>query len=618
MRVLLTFLTICLSFQLSIAGDLTFSDSKPQTNSTVKVSYNSDSDFNGSVYLVSYHFKTDKKYPTAQSITINNSVDLKINSDDNFIIFKVINENGVIDDNNGRMWDLVIYNGEKPQKEGFLNRALSYLGATGENYSRVPNYEKIDNALDSELVNYPNSIRAQIAKETLKLDFKLTKFDDFNEKLRAILNTKVNMDDELAVMSVIKALYSINEKEKAEGLEKDFINKNSKSDLAKENKLEKLSEVGSFEEFISKISDYLNDNYKDKDISTVYNSFVFAHSQSKVYMDKLDNSLNKLSRKPAYIYNEIALTYLEDEDLKKEYTTTEQSNKAMYYIDLGFKAIPEFINFKPIDISDFEWQTFTAKTESDLYLTQYKTNLLKSDSGAAFNSVMQAIKKAPNQMNSLLYTEVLDLAVKHGSVAQIKEIITFAYESNSTDSELEKTILKVITEKDEINISFLNNLIELKQKENIKKLKNSLVDDIQLTGFVQKLDNTFFDLESMKGSIKIISIGSSWCDVCTQVYPVINQLKAKYDENSKVNVIGISIWEDDDAIKNTTSMIKEYEIKYPYYIDNTDILPRKLNVFGFPTILIVDQNNKVRYTIRGFNNGEELIKLVDDFVEILK
>lgn len=618
MKVLFTILTICFSFQLLSAGELIFSDNKPQTNSTIEVNYEADSDLKGTNYLVSYHFKTDEKYPSAESITLKNPTTLKINPNDNFIIFKVINEKGVVDNNNGRMWDLVIYNGEKPQKEGFLKRALSYLGASGENYSRVPNYEKINNSLDSELVNYPNSIRAQIAKETLKLDFKLSKFTDFNDKLRAILNTKINIDDELVVMSVIKALYAINEKEKADGLEKDFISKNSNSDLAKENRLEKLSEVNSFEEFISKIADYLNLNYKDKDIYSVFNSFVFAHSQSKSYMEKLDNSLTKLSYKPAYIYNEIALTYLEDEDLKKEYTIVELANKAMFYINLGLKSIPEFINFKPIDISDIEWQTFISKTESDLYLTQYKANLLKSDSSAAFISVMQAIKKAPNQMNSILYTEVLDLAVKYGSVAQIKEIITFAYESNSNDSELEKSILKVISENDELNISFLNNLIELKQKENINKLTNSLVDDIQLTGFVQKLDNTFFDLESMKGTIKIISIGSSWCDVCTQVYPVINQLKTIYDENSKVNVIGISIWEDDEAIKNTTSMIKEYEIKYPYYIDNTDILPRKLNVFGFPTILIVDKENKVRYTIRGFNNGEELIKLVDDFVEILK
>ncbi|TNE33157.1 TlpA family protein disulfide reductase, partial [bacterium] len=128
----------------------------------------------------------------------------------------------------------------------------------------------------------------------------------------------------------------------------------------------------------------------------------------------------------------------------------------------------------------------------------------------------------------------------------------------------------------------------------------------------------FIDLDKLKGNLKIVSINSTWCDVCTQVFPILNELNAKYQADTNVSIIGISVWEDDDPISAISDMKKEYDINFPYYIDNTDILPRKLNVFGFPTILIVDKDNYVRYTIRGFNNGEELIKLIDDFVEILK
>lgn len=600
------------------SGQLEFSSTNPEVGTTLNITYKTDVSKGDSNYLIVYRFKTDEKYPVAESYMLNNSTSLDIEENDNFLLFKVMNNNGEVDNNSGKLWELVINFNNKPILNANLNKALSYLGAAGENYNRIPNYEMIKKSLEMELKHYPNNIRAQIALVTLNLDFKQIKFEEYNQKMREVLDTKIDFGNELVVTSVIKALYSISEKEKAEKLNNDFVKYNPKSDLAKDNYLEKLADVNSFDEFIDNITKYLNENSNERDISTVYNSFVFAHSQSKSFMQKLNGNLELIKYKPSYLYNEIALTYLEDEDLSKDYTEKEILDSSFKYIELGLNSIPTLNKFKPIDISNIEWNIFKDKTESDLLLTEYKTNLLKNDSVAAFNSVLLAINKAPYQMNSLLYTEVLELAIQYGSTNQIKEIIKYAYQNNAFDRELEKKILNIISNNDGIEISYLNNLIELNNNQNKKALEQSMSNDVKLSGFVQKLDKKFFDLEKLEGDVKIVSISSTWCDVCTQVYPILNQLNAKYKNDSKVNLIGISIWEDEQGIADLSKLIEEYEIKYPYYIDNTDILPRKLNVFGFPTILIVDQNNMVRYTIRGFNNGEELIKLVDDFVEILK
>lgn len=610
-------LILFFSFAVLNAGLLEFNITQPQVGSSVIINYKSNTDTVNYTLLV-YHFRNNEKLPFAESIPIVENTSLTVDSKDNFLLFKIIDDNGEIDNNNGKLWDIVVYDGDKPIFNSNLNRALSYLGATGENYTRVPNYDIIKNSLDAELKFYPNNFRAKLASESLNLDFKLIDFDEYNKRIRELLNTKIDITNELDISAAIKALNSIDEKDKADELEKTFVESNPNSYLAKEKNLDELSDVNSFGEFIDKISNYLNKYYNDDDITTVYNSFVFAHSQSKEYMDKLEYNLNLLKYKPAFLYNEIAQTYIEDEDLNKEYSKKELYDRADTNIRIGLSKINELIEFKPKDVTKNEWYQYQSKVKSDLYLTDFRLNIMKNDSSSAFKSVLLAINNSPNQMNAVLYNEALELAVKYGDIAQIKQIIGFAYKSNAVDRDLGNYILSIIDKTNGLSLDYINNIIKNSSQRNNSKLRNSLAKDIKLSGFVQKLDKTFIDLDKLKGNVKIVSINSTWCDVCTQVFPILNELNTKYQADTNVSIIGISVWEDDDPISAINDMKKEYDINFPYYIDNTDILPRKLNIFGFPTILIVDKDNYVRYTIRGFNNGEELIKLIDDFVEILK
>lgn len=608
-------------FMLTIpskAGNLVFSNSKPEIGARVNITYESDSSVLDSNFLIVYHFRDNQKFPTAEATLLNGSARIFIDSRDNFMLLKVINKYGIVDDNRGKYWDLVIYKNGKPVRNGFLNKAISYLGSTGENYTRVPNYDSIKVALEQEINLYPDNFRAKLAYETLKLDFKLIKYEEYSEKLKDILNTKIDINDELSISAAIKALNSLNEQDKANELEKQFIKEHPKSDMAKDQRLEELANVNSFDEFINNLSVYLNDNFNDREIETVYNSFVFAHSQSKELMNKLNQNLKRLNHIPAYLYNEIALTYLEDQDIKDEFTLKELIDNAMLYSNIGLSKLDSLFDFKPIDVSYPEWRVYVSKNESDLYLTQYKLNLLTKDSIIALSSVVKAIDAAPYQMNSTLYTEALELANKYNKTNQIKSIIEKAYENNIVDSDLEKFILKLISENNNIEISYINELIKSNKNNKIDKLKNSLTKETQLSGFVQKIDGTFADLDKLKGKVKVVLIGSSWCDVCAEVYPIFNQLHSQYKDESKVEIIGISIWEDDNAIESLKDLITDFSIEYPNYIDNTDLIPRKLNVFGFPTIVIVDKDNYIRYTIRGYKNREELIDLVNDFVRILE
>ncbi|MFA7325391.1 MAG: redoxin family protein [Candidatus Kapaibacterium sp.] len=616
-KILLALLMVIFTMS-TYAGNLVFNNDKPEIGGRVLITYETDNSILDSNFLIIYHFRDNQRFPTAETALLYGGVRLFIDSRDNLILMKVINKYGVVDDNSGKYWDLVVHSERIPVKNSLLNKAISYLGSTGENYTRVPNYDSIKVALEAELKLYPDNFRAKLAYETLKLDFKLIKYDEYSEKLKEILNTKIDVDDELSISAAIKALNSINEQDKATELQKKFIKEHPNSDMAKDEKLEELANVNSFEEFINNLSSYLNSNYSEREIEPVYNSYVFAHSQSKKLMNKLDQNLNKLKFIPAYLYNEIALTYIDEEDIKVEFAQKEIIDSANKYLNIGLSKLDSMHVFMPIDVSFPEWKVYISKTESDLYLTQYKLNLLSNDSLNALVSVEKAIEAAPYQMNSALYTEALELANKYKKTNSIKSLIELAYKNNIVDNDLEKYILKLISENNNIDISYINELIKSNKQSKIDKLKNSLTKETQLSGFVQNLDGTFADLDKLKGKVKVVLIGSSWCDVCTEVYPIFNQLHSQYKTDSKVSIVGISIWEDEKAKESVKDMIADFNIEYPNYIDNTDLVPRKLNVFGFPTIVIVDQDNYIRYTIRGYKNREELLGLVNDFVRILE
>ncbi|MER3330157.1 MAG: hypothetical protein RIF34_11305, partial [Candidatus Kapaibacterium sp.] len=113
------------------AGNLVISNDKPEIGGRVLITYETDASVLDSHYLIVYHFRENQRFPTAEASLLNGGVRQFIDSRDNFLLMKVINKYGMVDDNNGNYWDLVIYTENKPVKNAYLNMALSYLGTTG-------------------------------------------------------------------------------------------------------------------------------------------------------------------------------------------------------------------------------------------------------------------------------------------------------------------------------------------------------------------------------------------------------------------------------------------------------------------------------------------------------
>lgn len=595
--------------------DIKFSNESPKVQETIKIEIDMTDEINGDFYLISYRFKDSTDKPLAESILIQSeTTNINIESDDNFILFKLIDSEGNVFNNKGDYWHLNIYDNNGEKKNSKLNEAITYLGAGSSNYSRTPNFNKINTALVAELENYPDNIRANIAYETFKLDFKLIDFNEYKNNIEIILNTKININDELTVRSVITALNSIDEAKRAIDLEEQFIDNVMDSELQREYKLDEISNADDYDEFIEKSIKYLN-KYKELDkIELVQKSFAYAHTQSKEYYENIDENLKKLDLKNAILFKYLALGMLKNSDLNTDLGSEKYLRDLEINLKNAFGLVNDLDSIKPKDLSLIEFEDYKEKIRSDLFLISYRLDLLKNDSASAYQSVYEAINKAPYQMNSRLYKEAIALSSEFGSTANTKEIIKQAYYNDVVDSNLEEIILETINNNNDINIEFINQLLKEKQEKLRIQIKKDLVTK-PISGIVKSLNGKYNDLSVLTNKIHIISITSTWCDVCEETFPTLNKISNKY---SNTELIGISVWGDEDEENQLVKIINENDIGYKYYLDNTDVIPRKFDLFGFPTILIVDANNKLRYTVRGFNSEESLENIIDTVIDLIK
>jgi thiol-disulfide isomerase/thioredoxin len=616
MKIILYIATILFTYSYLYSTELQISNITPEENEIIKLKVTDMSDnINDDLYLVSYRFKDSLDKPVADSKLIENGINsFKIENDDNFILFKLIDGQGNIYNNNEEYWQVNVFKKNIPKLNSKLNEAITYLGAGSSNYSRTPSFKKINNALVSETENYSNNVRANIAYETLKLDFKLIDFNEYKSNIEEILNTKININDEQTVRSVITALNSINEAERAIKLEEQFIDNVENTELRREYELDDISLADDYDDFVKKSIEYLN-RYNDLDkTELVYKSFAYSHTQLKEYYDKLYDEVEKLSFKSAILYKYIALGLLKNNDLETELSNEKYIKDIEINLKNAFSKVNYLDSIKPIDLSSIEFDEYKDKIRSDLFLISYRLDLLKNDSSSAFQSVYEAINKAPYQMNDRLYNEAVKLSSKFGSSSNIKEIIRQAYFNDVISSDLEESIFEIINSKSDINLDFVNEILDEKQNNLKKNIKNNIVSE-DISGIVKSLNGKYKNLSDMGSQIYIISLTSTWCDVCEETFPILNNIKNKYDD---VELLGISVWGDEDEENQLVKIINENNIEYEYYMDNTDVIPRKFDLFGFPTILIVDTNNKLRYTVRGFNSEESLENTIDIVIELIK
>ena len=121
---------------------------------------------------------------------------------------------------------------------------------------------------------------------------------------------------------------------------------------------------------------------------------------------------------------------------------------------------------------------------------------------------------------------------------------------------------------------------------------------------LKDLNNKFQSLSDLKGDkITIVDFWATWCKPCARALPKLNMLHQKYADRG-VSFIGVNV----DSPRNSSKIkpfANSYKIKYPIVRDPNSSFSGEVNVSSFPTLLIVNSENKIVYTHQGYRSGDE-------------
>jgi peroxiredoxin len=122
------------------------------------------------------------------------------------------------------------------------------------------------------------------------------------------------------------------------------------------------------------------------------------------------------------------------------------------------------------------------------------------------------------------------------------------------------------------------------------------------------IDGTNYNLESMRGTVVVLTFWSTKCEICRSEIPKLNSFMAKYDE-SKVVFLALSL--DNEA--KLTAYLRSNPFKFHILPNSFGILlqyadrDREGNIdMGFPSYFLVDKSGKLDYRSNGWDRTDEL------------
>lgn len=121
---------------------------------------------------------------------------------------------------------------------------------------------------------------------------------------------------------------------------------------------------------------------------------------------------------------------------------------------------------------------------------------------------------------------------------------------------------------------------------------------------LRDINNELVNLYDLKGeTLTVLDFWTTWCKPCKKAIPELNKIYQAH-KDSGVQIIGVNC----DGPRTTAKVpgvSRSLQIEYPVLLDiNADIL-NALNLSNFPTLIILDSKNKIKYFHEGFVPGDE-------------
>lgn len=146
-------------------------------------------------------------------------------------------------------------------------------------------------------------------------------------------------------------------------------------------------------------------------------------------------------------------------------------------------------------------------------------------------------------------------------------------------------------------------IVCLSHLSNAQTVPNFLLKDIE---------HQMQSYENLKGEkLTLIDFWATWCKPCIKAIPGLNEIYKEYKVKG-VNVIGVNC-DEPRSISKVEPMSKALAIQYPVLLDIDSELRIDLDVNYYPTLVMVNQKNKIVWIHEGYGHGDD--KLIKQQIE---
>lgn len=120
---------------------------------------------------------------------------------------------------------------------------------------------------------------------------------------------------------------------------------------------------------------------------------------------------------------------------------------------------------------------------------------------------------------------------------------------------------------------------------------------------LKDLNGNEVTLNSFMGKKVLLVFGATWCPYCVMEIPDLNAFYARHKDKD-VKLLNIDVREGPDKV---AKFAQKYNIKYTVLLDLDAKVADKYQVYGLPTIVLIDENGVIKYKGQTPRDGFEAL-----------
>ena len=116
------------------------------------------------------------------------------------------------------------------------------------------------------------------------------------------------------------------------------------------------------------------------------------------------------------------------------------------------------------------------------------------------------------------------------------------------------------------------------------------------------LDGAPLGPPDFNGKVVVIDFWATWCGPCRLQAQILDELHREYDPG-EVQFLAIDLGEDEATVRD---YVAKAPFPYPVLLDPTEELSMRYEIFGLPTVMIVDPKGRITFKRTGVTDERQL------------